>query len=564
MLGVNWMALSAARPARARRAFDLPLAERLANGRLGQWLLHLDAAGVWVDVLTVGVLVVLAGAVRWPNLLLSPQFPSVGDTIIAALEMSEERAFYLYDSAPYLGAPFIWLLALVYRVFGPSLEATVLVPWAIGTLTVIPTYLLGRELAGRMAGLLAAALLATAGAHVVVSSHVVLSHSLTPLLSTFTLWLLARSVTRESGRSLAWAGLGAGISLQTHPTVLPLLAGSAVAVLLVRPTWLRTRWPYIALALLVLGYSTLLVHHVQTGFAVVSDIEGKQDEYFEGGAEAGEAADRGLYLTNLASLSVSLARMASGVIEERESSADYLADPWVLSYPLLAILGALIAARRGNPLLLVALALAVFWPPLLSGKYKPILDGRYLMPDLPVIYVDIAVAFGAVAALVARAAPAVRLAGTTAIVVGAVALIVHPLIVLDRFYEESQEDGFSNALYLRTLDQVQAARQAGEPVLLDPRLAEVKSTGGGKASSSFAFLFALNEIPSEPLDTTVRPGEPAKAVELAGRLAILHRSTADRLDDTMRLEPLDGKRFSAKESPNYRAYRIAPVSAGQP
>ena len=336
--------------------------------------------------------------------------------------MAEGRAFYLHDSAPYLGAPFIWLLALVYRVFGPSLEVTLLVPWAIGALTVVPTYLLGRELAGRMAGLFAAALLATAGAHVVVTSHVVLSHSLTPLCSTFTLWLLARAVVRESGRSLALAGLAAGISLQTHPTVLPLLAGSAVAVLLVRPTWLRTRWPYLALALVVLGYSTLLAYHVRNGFGVVADIESKQDGYFEGGAEAGEAADQGLYLTNLASLSVSFARMASGEINERESSAEYLADPWVLGYPVLAVLGALIAARRGNPLLLVALALAVFWPPLLSGKYKPILDGRYLMPDLPVIFVDIAVAFGALAGLVMRGAPAVRLAGGAVLLAGAVAL----------------------------------------------------------------------------------------------------------------------------------------------
>ena len=49
---------------------------------------------------------------------MSPQFPSVGDTIMMALDIAEGRAFYLHDAAPYLGAPFIWLLALVYRVFG--------------------------------------------------------------------------------------------------------------------------------------------------------------------------------------------------------------------------------------------------------------------------------------------------------------------------------------------------------------------------------------------------------------------------------------------------------------
>ena len=545
------MALSAVHPAAARRVLGLPLMSRLA-------------LGAWVDVVAVGGLVALAGAVRWPYLLLSPQFPSVGDTITAAVELSEGRAFYLHDSAPYLGAQFIWLLALAYKLFGQSLEVTLLVPWAVGTLTVVPTYLLGRELAGRLAGLFAAALLATAGAHVVVSSHVALSHSLTPLCSTFALWLLARAVMRGSGRSLALAGLVAGLALQTHPTVLPLLAGSAVAVLLVRPSWLRTRWPYLALALVVVGYSTLLLYHIQTGFAVVSDIESKQDDYLHGGVEVEEVGDRGIYLTNLASLSISLARMASGEINEREENAEYLTDPWVLSYPILAVIGALIAARRGNPLLLIALALAVFWPPLLSGKYKPILDGRYLMPDLPVIFVDMAVAFSALAGLLARGGLPLRVVGSTAIAVGAIALVLHPLAPLGRFYEESQEDGFSNALYLRTLDQIQGARQGSEPVLLDPQLASVKSTGGGKASTSFAFLFALSNIPSEPLDTSVRPGQPAKSVELAGRLAILHRSTADVLDNTMRLEPLDGKRPNGKDSPSYRAYRIGTVSAGGP
>jgi 4-amino-4-deoxy-L-arabinose transferase-like glycosyltransferase len=545
------MALSAARPALARRALNLPL-------------VSLVGVAVWVEIVSVGALVALAGAVRWPYLLLSPQFPSVGAGILTAVDLANGRGFPLADDAPYIGAPFIWLLAAVYMVCGPSVEVTLLVPWAIGALTVVPTYLLGRELAGRGAGLCAAALMATAGAHIVVSSHVPMSHSLTPFCSTFTLWLLARAVVRRSGRSLAWAGLAAGLTLQTHPTVFPLLAGSAAAVLLVRPAWLRTRWPYIALLLVVVGYSTLLANHVRTGFAVVADIEGKQDQYLDGGEGVDESTDRGIYLTNLVNLTVSLARMASGEINERDTWTAYLADPWVLTYPALAVLGALIAARRGNPMLLVALALAVFWPPLLSGKYKPILDGRYLMPDLPVLFVDMAVALAALTGLLSRRLPALRLAGGAVLVAGAMALVLHPLAPLERFYEDSQEDGFSNALYLRTMAQLEAARQGDEAVLLDPQLASVKSTGGGKASSSFLFLFALAQIPNEQLDTSVRPGQPAKSVELAGRLAILHRSTADLLDDTMRLEPLDGKKISAKDSPSYRAYRIGTVSAVKP
>src|SRR5947207_7866056 len=119
------MALSPARSVDRRRAIVVPRVSGLA-------------ATMLVDVLLVGTLLALAGAVRWPNLLLSPQFPSVGDTIMMALDVAEGRAFYLHDAAPYLGAPFIWLLALVYRVFGPSIEATQLVAWSIGSLTIVP------------------------------------------------------------------------------------------------------------------------------------------------------------------------------------------------------------------------------------------------------------------------------------------------------------------------------------------------------------------------------------------------------------------------------------------
>jgi hypothetical protein len=395
--------------------------------------------------------------------------------------------------------------------------------------------------------------MATAGAHVVVSSHVPLSHSLTPLVSTATIWLLVRAVRRDSGKSLALSGLLAGLALQTHPTVFPLLAGSAIATLLMRPAWLKTRWPYIALALVVVGYSTLLVYHVQTRFAVIDDIQGKQQAYLDGASDVEESSEDSLYLKNLSQLTVSLARMASGEINERESAEEYLRDPWIVAYPALALLGAIIAARRGNPLLAVALLLAVFWPPLLSGKYKPILDGRYLMPDLPVLFVDIALAFTVMAGVVARSAPALRLAGGVVLLVGATVLVAHPLTFLDQFYQESQEDGFSNELYFRTLHQVETARAGDETVLLDPLLATVKSSGGGKASSSFIFLLALAEVPSAELNAAAPPAE------LTGRLAILHRSTADRLDDTMRLEPLDGKRANGKDSPSYRAYRIGPA-----
>ena len=500
------------------------------------------------DALVVGVLVTAALAVRWPNLFLSPQFPSIASTPLRALDIADGRVFHLADQAPYLGSPFMYLLAAAYKVFGPSVEVTLLVPWLIGGLVVVPTYLLGRELGGRIAGLVAGALMATSGAHTVISSHVPLSHSLTPLLTATTLWLLARAVVRADGRSLALAGLCAGLSLQTHPTAAPLLAGAAVATLLARRAWLATRWPYLACGLLLLGYSTLLVNHVRTGFELVGDIQGKQARYLDADVDVGEDAERGVYLNNLEQLFLSLARLMSGALNEREWASDYLRDPRVMVYPAVAVAGLLIAVPRGSSLLLVALLPAIFLPPLLSGKYKLILDGRYLMPLLPVLFVGVGLLVAAVRTIGSRPG---RRAAVGPLVALVAFLVVQPLGELAEFYEESQEDGFSNVLYLGTVAQLRAARSGDESVLLDPRLREVKSAGGGDAGINFPWLLAVSRIPTEPWTEDGGRSTPS------GRLAILHRATAERLGARLALTPIDGRQLNNRDRASYRAYRIS-------
>jgi hypothetical protein len=131
-----------------------------------------------------------------------------------------------------------------------------------------------------------------------------------------------------------------------------------------------------------------------------------------------------------------------------------------------------------------------------------------------------------------------------------VPLLVFPLGQLAEFYEESQEDGFGNAGYLRTLDQLRAARAPGEPVLLDEAVRTVKSPGGGNAGASFEWLLAVSQVP-------VRTWQPIDGPrELVGRLAVLHRSTTAELDDSVELTPLDGRSHNGRDRPSYRAYRV--------
>lgn len=506
--------------------------------------------GVVTDVIIGAVLFGVGLAVRWPNVLLSPQFPSISTTILLALDVAEGRVFPLVDQAPYLGAPFVYLLAAVYKIFGPSVEATLAVPWAIGGLTVLPTYLLGREIGGRTAGLVAGGLLAASAAHTVITSHVPLSHSLTPLVATTTLWLVARASHRLEGRSLALAGFGAGLSLQTHPTVAPLLLGAALGAVLRRSSWLRGRTPYLAAALMLFGYSTLLASFIQSRFDVVADVQGKQARYLDADVDPNEDPDRSPYVNNLEQLELSLLRLTSGALLERTPGASSLPDPLDLVLPALALGGIALATARGDRMLAAAFVAGVLFPPLFSGKYKPILDGRYLMPLVPVLFVGA----GKLLAEVGRWAGSRlggRWIGASLVGLALALLVTQQLRNLESFYRVSWEAGFSNELYLRTMGQVMVGRADGDAVVLDAQLLEVKNPGGGKAINNFAWLFAVSGVPTE----IWRKEDGVD--RLIGRLVILRRTTADLLDDVVALQPIDDQRPGTRDRQNYRAYRVS-------
>jgi hypothetical protein len=423
-------------------------------------------------------------------------------------------------------------------------------------------------------GSIAALLLATSPAHTVITSHVPLSHSVTPLVSTTALWLLARAVRHartdlaRGGKLLAWAGLVSGLALQTHPTVAPLLAGAAGGAVLMRRGWLRTRWPAVAVACVILGYSTLLVYHVTSGFEIVNDIRNKEASYRDAGHDDGDGV-RAVYPGNLGQLGLSTARLIGGAVEDREDAAEYLSDPWVWVPTALAMVGLLAAVRAGAGWLVLAMLLAVFLPPAFNGKYRPLLDGRFLMPSLPVWFTMIGLTIAGAARLISQAGPAAhetigpvlrgaRMTATAVLIVGTTLLVAQPLNALDELYEASLDDGYSNVEYLSTLQQIETARQGNEAVLLDPMLFEVKTAGGGKASTNFNWLLAVSGIPRDA--PTALP-DPQSMV---GRLAILHRNTANRLDDTVRLDALDGRRISKNYNPSYRLYRIGTEAAQRP
>ena len=167
----------------------------------------LDWTGVWIleaaVVLGIGF---WALAIRFPDHQLIPLITDEIEEIAQGFVIARGRGALLVDaSTPYNGALWNWLVAATFRLTNYNLFAPRTLMVIIGALTVVAAYPLGRAWGGRAGGILAAALMATAGVHV-IDSHVAWSNCATPLFTTLGVWSVWAAVgsgrvgERESGR----------------------------------------------------------------------------------------------------------------------------------------------------------------------------------------------------------------------------------------------------------------------------------------------------------------------------------------------------------------------------
>ena len=150
----------------------------------------------------------------------------------------------------------LWVQALSLRVFGFHIWALVLPQVVEGVLTILVLYRAVRRLAGPVAGLTAAAVLAVTPITVLLSRGNV-ADSLLILLLVLAADATSAALLSGSLRQLLLAGLWVGLAFQAKMIqawlVLPALAA---AYLLAAPAArLRTRWAHVALAGLVTAWS---------------------------------------------------------------------------------------------------------------------------------------------------------------------------------------------------------------------------------------------------------------------------------------------------------------------
>lgn len=571
---------------------------RRSIGRITQGL----SLRVWhAELLVVAALAVLAFLVRWPYLQILPHFTDEIHEILTALHVARGEAFPLTAQEAYLGPFHYYILGALFKVIGPKLVLPRLLVLVFGVLTVGATYLLGRSLAGRHVGALGAALLATSPQHTLINSHIAWQNATMPLYSTlcFAAFIAALNtlrpvsgveptaspaVARRFGPFLALAGCCFGLTLQTHPgaiILVPPLALAYLIAILAGRRWrlLRSPWLVLAIAAGLLAYSPVLIFNMMNRF----------DGLLRATAQRPYAYDLQptweSYRTNFREFALQFARMISDPTRIPATFGDYLTSPYLVIAVVLALVGFLILARRGQPLpLLVAVSAQLILPRFLKAYGMdddyPMIAARYVAYLLPLGYLAIATTvviparqFGRI---VLRRYGRPILTNVTSMLwwfvlaVSIAGFVLYPLVPLHRYYEAVMPHDPNNVAAFALYHEL-AAYTGDTPIVVDSTLDKIATKEGVTARDVAVFLLQFRGIPyalttnmRETITTSTAGVDPANSAALP--LVIMERDTCWPLRERFPFER-QGERLRLQNFyrglPTYFAlYRLTPADPG--
>jgi 4-amino-4-deoxy-L-arabinose transferase-like glycosyltransferase len=535
-------------------------------------LLSLRRLLVGIEVAAMAAVLALAFALRLHGLMDLPRLGDETREVQLGLRVAHGELFPLVGVDPYVGALFTYLVAGAFSAIGPTLDAGRLVVMTAGLFTIVLTYLLGRDLAShggvtdardRLVGLLAALLLAVSGPHIMTSSRIAYSNSLTPLFTTAALWLLHHALIGRSGAALVASGLAFGLALQTHVTALALGPGLVALLLVHRGGWLRQdgsrpRWLLLKPLVLAAGAATLAVTNLivfNAGHGLLSfTVSGhKIDRY--AGADLWTLSGWG---DRLMGLSRAVALAISGQVSETAGSAAILLSPFVVASVCLALLGLWVFARRGVYLPLLVTISVLLVVSALNGRVEPIVPRvRHYASLLPLGAIAIAEALVWLRDVLARGRN--RDWMTHAALAATALCMVLGAVVPLRAYEAERlsRPDKNNLEYLAVLNGVAATGTTEDRVYIDDQLAEVLTLSGGRMLDHLRFGLSVAGQEYDTIDVEHQSLPIGRTGTISRRL-LLAPQTVDEASARYRLEPLLG---DAGDGAQVRSFRAFPLNA---
>lgn len=493
-----------------------------------------------VELACACLVLAAAALVRWPYLQRIPRFTDEVQLWRLAVDVLREGYRPLvFEDTGYNGALIIYLLAGM-RWFTASLAAPRLLAWALGSVSVLLVYLLGRDLGGRRAGLIAASLFGVTATPVLVYSHVLHMTSLAVPLLCLGFWAVARAARDGSGPWLALAGGSLGLAVQTHPLCAAFMPGLALWL------WrqhrgralLVGRWGALALVLALLAYSPVLLYHLGLG----SGPDGAPA--LSGVAEdlAAHWAEGLRYREGLTNLLHSLADALSGKAHSLADPASR--DPLVWLMLLLLAAGLWTTARRGRTLPLFLAVSALLCLPLLMTAYQNTLLARYSGLTLPALHLGIGLGAADWTGAIPMRFTSVDQHRARWVGAGLVAFLLTAAVGglagrLAGFYRAEDLALRSNDHLLRI---AALAERSGQPVVLDGSIRRTNGQGTGPSGvlhGIFTWRGVAFKKRSEPeeLDAYL------PAVDWPAQI-IVADATLDVLDARRRLQPVTGGRIA--------------------
>ncbi len=438
---------------------------------------------------------VVALAVRWPYLVQVPRLTDEVWDIEWALQIARGEILPLISTNNYLGPLHPYLLAALYRLFGENVVV------ARGMMAVLGAVLAGlvawlawgmARRSRSVAALAAGALTTTSFTLVIVNSHQVWSMALAPLGVIAALGVTWAAIERKRPGWLVLAGLAWGLALQLHPLAITFLPGALVWAIgqPIGRFWLRTRWPWLAVAAFLVGYSNMIWFTLTSQGASVQEATAPTHNFFV----IDSLADYGSRMTAVV---VQMARMFVGAYVPPDGQHTTVGDsPFLLLYlivPVIALAWSL--RRRSTAILPLAAVSGACLVAVASGSFDlqrtwaAVYDARYLSPLLPLIYI----AVGLLAADVWSrwSAPASRLP----IAAVAAALVLIPLFAIQSYYARSEAGGLTNEGFYVIAAAAREEAARGGFVLLDKDSDNIKLGGRGDAWNALHALMWLDGVP---------------------------------------------------------------------
>lgn len=497
--------------------------------------------------MAVSAVLLAAILLRLPYLQTIPAFSDEIDEVMRGLGILRGEGVPLTNVTTYIGALFNYLVALGFAAFGPHTVLPRALVMVVGVATVGATYALGRQAGGPIAAAVAAGLLATSGTHVLINSHIALSSSMTPLPVALGVWLVGRAVLLGSGRSLVGAGLTLGLALQTHPTVIAVLAGCGIYLLARGRALVLSRWGLLAGLAFLLGYANMVLYNATTGFESITSALNTSENYQEG--QLDEKPGYGLAMGNILLATVRL--LAGGI--DRPLRLDALVlNPFVVVYSLLAVAGLAYAARRRLWLWPLIVLIWLLLLPAFNWKYSNIVLSRWINPIAPLCYAGIGLTMALLWSRLARARPRPL---RYVVPLLAVWLVLQPLGPLQRHFAETAERGPTNDEPLRQAALLEASRRPDERVVIDATLQNYALENGGTVSKALRYALTVRDVPIIRLAVT----EERLADTLAPVPSLLlatDRRRVESLGGLFRIEPI-GDAAGRPDGPGYGVYRVS-------